>query len=156
MAKPTYLALRVRGSSMWPLFRRGDYLLVNRQNDCHPGAIIAFRQRNVTITHRVWRKISSYCGTVFYTKGDSSFRRDPLVRSSRVLGVVVARIRDGKYCGTNNFWWRCIGVLAAWIIPTIARIYQALRRSLTLAVPISAPKGRFSKLSLLPRHEYLF
>ncbi len=149
MAKPTYLALRVLGSSMWPLFRRGDHLLVKRQNDCHPGAIIAFRQRNVTITHRVWRKISSHCGTVFYTKGDSSFRRDPRVVPSQVLGVVVGRMREGKFRAISSPRWRRIGMLAACIIPAIAKTYQWVSLH-------SNPETPVNDLSSLPLHEYLF
>jgi signal peptidase I len=122
----SHLVLRVRGSSMWPLLRAGDYVLVQRQNHMRPGAILAFRQRGTPITHRIHRVIHLDAGTAFHTKGDANFRRDPQVSSSHVLGVVVARVRRKKYSELSTPGLRVAGKVLPYVAPIIAATYRSI------------------------------
>jgi hypothetical protein len=90
--------LRAHGVSMFPSIRSGDVLSVAR---CLPGElelgdVILARDGNRLFAHRVTSTHAAGDGAWIATRGDSHWRRDPLLRAADVLGRVIAVTRDGR------------------------------------------------------------
>jgi hypothetical protein len=90
--------LRAHGVSMFPSIRSGDVLSVAR---CLPGEleigdVILARDSSRLFAHRVTSTHAAADGAWVATRGDSHWRRDPLLRAADVLGRVIAVTRDGR------------------------------------------------------------
>lgn len=87
------------GTSMFPVLLSGDKVVVKRSSleDLRPGDIIVwsdeFLQR---VAHRIISIDASATPPLITTKGDLRMGEDPPVEFDRVLGKVVAVLRDGK------------------------------------------------------------
>jgi len=93
--------LRVRGSSLWPDFREGDYVLVVsspfRLGKVRPGDVIVFQQPGYGILlKRVQRVLEN--GQSFEVRGtqiaSSDSRNFGPVPQERLLGKVIWHIRN--------------------------------------------------------------
>jgi len=89
----------LRGTSMKPLFRNGDILIIqtefiDRENLAN-GTIIVFHGRNnLTICHRIINIYHDEQGVFYLTKGDHNQYHDGnAVRPEQIIGVVVWRLR---------------------------------------------------------------
>jgi hypothetical protein len=86
------LALRVRGTSMSPSLREGDFLTVEPAGAISPGDIVVFRLGDELLCHRVaaLREDGS-----LLTQGDNSSRPDQPVSRADVLGKAASARRGG-------------------------------------------------------------
>jgi signal peptidase I len=89
--------ITVSGSSMLPILREGDVLLVDHDiNTVRAGEILVFRSGESTIAHRVFRVEQSPSNeAVYLTRGDSSPGQDPPVSKNEMLGKA-ASVRRGE------------------------------------------------------------
>jgi len=84
--------VRVLGTSMLPALWPGDTLIIDgRAPRPSPGDIVIFTRYGRLFAHRVVRAN----GWELITRGDALPDRDPPLRKSEVLGVVVGIRRDG-------------------------------------------------------------
>ncbi len=98
-----YKMIAVGSNSMLPTYEKGDAIVYEKVNvdDLKIGDIIAFKQSDVVITHRIVsiRKNNTY---VFKTKGDNNNAIDYFdVQGYNVLGKVIYKV---KYIGYPTIW----------------------------------------------------
>ncbi len=80
-------AYRANGTSMYPVIKNGDVVVVYKNAKFGVGDVIAFKQFGRRICHRV---IGEYAaGRVVETKGDNARSADPLIVREDVIGRVV-------------------------------------------------------------------
>jgi hypothetical protein len=97
------IAVALTGTSMFPFLLNGDkaVLKVMHFQELRPGDIIAWYDNQSTlIAHRI-TSIFSEDGVVV-TKGDLCLELDPPVSADRVLGKVIAILRDGQLQWVEN------------------------------------------------------
>lgn len=98
-AESPLLAVSVSGSSMFPALLSGDKVLVKKSSmeECAPGEIVVWMNDMVEyIAHRVLSVEASAAPPFLVTKGDLCFEPDPPVEFDRVLGKIVAVLREGE------------------------------------------------------------
>lgn len=98
--------LPVEGWSMWPFLRPGDEIEVEFGSErIRPGALIVFRESNITIVHRL-----RFIGAkgMLITRGDNRLVCDAPVSFDEVLGVVVARQRFGRSLVLDTLIGKCL------------------------------------------------
>lgn len=83
--------LEVIGQSMFPVLQEKDLLFVAVEKQYQPGDILVYMYKNVLTVHRILFVKNS----VFYCKGDNSFRLED-VCSENVIGKVVYLKRNGR------------------------------------------------------------
>ena len=104
---------RATGSSMHPLVRDGDTLLIVpcQPSDIRPGDIllcVGAHQR--VVVHRVIRRKRSRHGAQFLLKGDKAAQSDGWIDSSAIYGRLEEIERAGKRFSTTGSF-RCLGLL---------------------------------------------
>lgn len=83
------LRILVKGSSMFPILRTGDSVIVTFPDNLRKGDIILFRKDENIVCHRIM-KIINIGGKVFYiTRGDSLLYEDGPVSSEDIIGKVL-------------------------------------------------------------------
>lgn len=83
------LRILVKGSSMFPVLRTGDSVIVTSPDNLRKGDIILFRKDENIVCHRIM-KIINIGEQVFYiTRGDSLFYEDRPVSSEDIIGKVM-------------------------------------------------------------------
>jgi len=90
--------LPVSGSSMWPVLRSGDRIVV-RHGGRTPavGQIVVFLQEERTLAHRVIRRRGEGADFALRAKGDCTLVADPgWLGPERIVGIVEAVVRDGR------------------------------------------------------------
>lgn len=105
--------LHVSGRSMWPLIEPGDQVLIKHtRRRIRPGMLIAFRQNNRIIVHRVVRAYSVRNNNVYVCRGDHNGHLDRRVQQSEVIGKVNSIVRnDERTINVANPYWRVVGRL---------------------------------------------
>lgn len=98
-----YRMIAIGSNSMVPVYEKGDAIIYEKVNadKLQIGDIIAFKQNDVIITHRIVsiKKNNSY---VFKTKGDNNNAVDYFdVQGYNVLGKVMYKV---KYIGYPTIW----------------------------------------------------
>lgn len=102
--------LAVTGTSMLPLLRPGDLVVVAPGAHAYPvGTIVVFRQGEQLVVHRVVRR---WGPEHWLTKGDNGPVDEPIVAAS-IIGVVIAADRNGVRWALDHPWWRLWGWLIA-------------------------------------------
>jgi signal peptidase I len=118
--------LSIQGSSMWPLLRPGDQVLV----DCTPidiriGDIVVFQSqpregdaqfiscRSFLIVHRVIRRMDSAKGSMYITMGDNMSCCDTPVSMAQIIGRVVCIRRGKRQFVLDTPIWQTAGKLIA-------------------------------------------
>ena len=104
---------RVSGRSMCPLIEPGNKVIIRHSRaGIKPGMLIAFRQNNRIIVHRVLRKYSGQDETVYLSRGDHNRHLDPRIRESEIVGKVISIERnDKRIFNVANPYWRAVGKL---------------------------------------------
>ncbi len=90
--------LPVSGSSMWPVLRSGERIVV-RHGGRTPavGDIVVFLQADRTLAHRVIRRRGEGADFALRAKGDCTLVADPgWLGPERIVGIVEAVVRDGR------------------------------------------------------------
>lgn len=110
------LRFQARGTSMAPLVRDGDVLLVWPRE---PGSVrigdvaLCSVDPGRVVVHRVIRKESRPEGMRFTVQGDQAVRPDGLIPAAQILGWVVAVERAGIRIDMDRPVMRLLGRLAA-------------------------------------------
>ena len=123
---------RATGSSMHPLVRDGDTLLISpcQPSDIRPGDIllcVGAHQR--VVVHRVIRRKRSRHGAQFLLQGDKAAQSDGWIDSSAIYGRLEEITRDGKRIVTSGRF-RFLGLV-------IVLAYRLGLRHTTLAAWLS-------------------
>ena len=117
--------LSPQGTSMWPTILPGRDKVEIQPVDghqIHRGDIVLYqRPSGMLVLHRAMKL---HDGSVWFC-GDNQFEVEGPLPASRVLGVMSARIRNGKRIETSSLQWRAWS--AAWhaALP-VRRIVRAL------------------------------
>src|SRR3989338_2746581 len=107
--------------SMEPTFSAGSIIFTQKQSSYIPNDVIAFKQDNVVVTHRIASFGLKDSRPVFKTKGDANNVIDKrLVESNVILGKQLVTI---PYIGNIIFFMRTLpGFIAFIIIPAFIYI----------------------------------
>lgn len=86
--------LRVAGSSMEPILRIGDVILIEASDRRRPkvGELVTFLCGNTLCTHRV----AKFSGSKLVTRGDGNCHDDAPIEMDKCLGRVVMVERSGR------------------------------------------------------------
>ena len=100
-----YYALAIASGSMTPHINKGDIVIVEKSNDyknIEIGQVIAYKYQNITIVHRLVKKVKGDNQYYFYTKGDANQDVDSYpITEDMVLGIVNIKI---PYLGLPTVW----------------------------------------------------
>ena len=115
--KPVYF----HGKTMWPFLYEGDELIVVpiEENPFQVGDIVTFWDGDKFPTKRVIRRIE-HEGEVLI-RGDNVPLQEFYVPEEDVLGLVVARKRDGKWIYRKGLYWK---LFSFWIVKRERFIYK--------------------------------
>jgi len=114
------LRFRAKGVSMHPFVRNGDLLYVQAValDRVHIGDLVLFRIAGSKVAvHRVLRRKRFGEEIAFVVKGDRVERPDGIVPAENVLGVVIARERDGVKINLTTPARRLVKAGIAWLSP---------------------------------------
>lgn len=115
----------VRGSSMLPLLREGDQLLVAHAKwQIRRGDIVVFQRPDGLIAHRVLCVQSSEGEHILCTKGDNVFGMDPALTQDKVLGRVIQARRGDKLLNLDTRLWGRVGGWVALVMLAQAGLYH--------------------------------
>lgn len=118
----------ITGTSMFPLLREGDSVLVaHGREDVKCGDIIVFRHNNRLFAHRVLRIIAGERENSFVTKGDNVLQFDPPFESGDVLGKVLAIKRGNRQMSIDTTAWRLTGWFIAVSTLILVRLFGWVR-----------------------------
>ena len=100
-----YYALAIASGSMTPNVNKGDIVIVEKSSDyksIEPGQIIAFKHENITVVHRLVKKVKEGNNYYFYTKGDANEDEDGYpISEDMIIGIVNIKI---PYLGLPTVW----------------------------------------------------
>ena len=119
-------AITIVGTSMLPLLRAGDRVIVESREPIRPGAIVVFRQADQLIAHRVLRVAHRADQVVYTTKGDATWSLDAPVRADAILGCAVAIERGARVLSLETRAARALGVWAVANARISTPVYTAL------------------------------
>ena len=114
------LRFRAKGMSMHPFVRSGDLLYVQAvaPDRVHVGDLVLFRIAGSKVAvHRVLRRKRFGEEIAFVVKGDRVERPDGIIPAENVLGVVIARERDGVKIDLTTPARRLVKAGIAWLSP---------------------------------------
>jgi signal peptidase I len=98
LTENSLLAVSVTGTSMFPILLSGDKVLVKRSSieDLNAGDIIVWSDESLKlVAHRILSMEVTSTQPLITTKGDLRVEPDPPVEIDRVLGKIVAVLREG-------------------------------------------------------------
>ena len=128
--------MRLEGKSMLPFLKSGTLISVRHADikDIHLGDIVIFKKDDMTIAHRVFKKVN-FGGRFFLrTKSDISFSPESLISYEELIGVATAFKRFGREITIDNFIFRLLGLTAGLLFPFIARGHFRLKSAGSYAV----------------------
>lgn len=104
----------ITGSSMYPLIREGDQVLVLHGSiGVRRGDVIVFRQKAKLIAHRVLGIDKTDAGCRLVTKGDNVPYFDAPLSDNQIVGRVLAVKRGNRQIPLDTVAWRMVGWLIA-------------------------------------------
>ncbi len=105
----------VAGRSMWPLIESGDTVQISHsRTGIKPGMIIAFRQDDRIVVHRVLRVHQAAKDATLICRGDHNMHLDRRVRASQIVGKIISITRnERKIINVANVYRRMVGVVIA-------------------------------------------
>jgi signal peptidase len=100
------VCLKVTGASMMPAIWPGDIITVRRCNiaELRLGQIVLSRRDEKLFAHR----ITSICGNLVTTRGDSLEYNDPAITVPDIIGQVIHLVRNGRRVHLRQSWWQNI------------------------------------------------
>lgn len=106
-------SFQVSGHSMWPLIESGDRVLIKHTRiGIEPGSLIAFRQNNRIVVHRLLRSYTVRGEKVYVCRGDHNTHLDRRVQESELVGKIISIERnDKRTIHLANSYWEIIGKL---------------------------------------------
>ena len=133
MAKGKFPYLNVISNSMAPLVRAGDQIrLAPRSVEALvPGDVVVIRGSSELVTHRYWGIIDIKNSIQFITKGDRPQHFDPPNDIDTLVGLVIARKRNGKLLELKNRYGR-------WLNRQLTRLAAVDNRLFASGVQVSA------------------
>lgn len=115
----------LHGTSMLPLLRDGDQVLVSHIRDqVQVGDIVVFQRDDGLIAHRVLRVSPCDSGGYLRTKGDHVQGLDPEMSEGEVVGRVLAIRRDARLMRVDSSGWRAFSKLIATVMLLQAWFYH--------------------------------
>lgn len=104
--------LPLRGTSMLPLLRDGDQVLVSHHlGNLQRGDIVVFHRAGELLAHRVLRVLVDDGRKALITKGDHVFEPDPTIAQEELIGRVLAIRRGDRKMNIDTPAWRASGRL---------------------------------------------
>lgn len=128
--------VRLVGKSMLPFLSSGTLIAVRKADvkDIHIGDIALFKKSDITIAHRVLKKVNLDGRFFLRVKSDISFVPEQLISCEELIGKVVAFKRFKREIKIDNFIFRLLGLGAGLLFPFIARAHYSLRSITNYAV----------------------
>ncbi|MEI8173690.1 MAG: signal peptidase I [Deltaproteobacteria bacterium] len=120
LERGTSIRFRVKGFSMRPFIRDGDFIIVapvENSSISLGDVVFFFSDDDQVIVHRVIRKYKSNGGISMMVKGDATFGLPDKVDSRNILGKVVVIERNGHIKNLNTKFYRTLNLLFAVISP---------------------------------------
>lgn len=116
--------MKLEGKSMLPFLKSGTLMTVRNSGikDIRVGDIVIFKKEEMTIAHRVIKRVEVDGRFFLRAKSDISFSPEPLISQGELIGKVVAFRRFGRDIKIDNFIFRLLGLSAGTLFPFIARI----------------------------------
>ena len=115
----------VRGTSMLPLLREGDQLLVaHGSRETRQGDIVVFQRADGLIAHRVLRLQAQGDRLILRTKGDNALGLDPELTESELVGRVLQVRRGELTLNLDTSLWRGLGSWVAMVMLAQAGLYH--------------------------------
>lgn len=100
-----YYALAIASGSMTPNINKGDIVIVEKNNDFQNmeiGQVVAYKYGNITVVHRLVRKLKEGGHYYFYTQGDANENEDGYpITEEMIIGVVNIKV---PYIGLPTVW----------------------------------------------------
>src|SRR4030042_3995951 len=123
--------LPVCGTSMLPLLREGDRILVSHElSEVQQGDILVFQREEGLVAHRCVRITRRPVeGRIYQTKGDNCANFDSPLSAAEVLGVVNLVSRDGKDYDLTTLRWRLPNSLLATIHLLVGTLFRVFRNT---------------------------
>jgi hypothetical protein len=133
MAKGKFPYLNVISNSMAPLIRAGDQIrLAPRSVDALlPGDVVVIRGISELVTHRYWGIVDIKNDLQLITKGDRPQHFDPPNDIDTLVGLVIARKRNGKLLELKNSYGQ-------WLNRQLTRLAAVDNRLFAGRVQVSA------------------
>ncbi|MCP3915104.1 MAG: hypothetical protein GY711_06085 [bacterium] len=127
---------RITGSSMWPLLRDGDCVLVRESAPIHrAGDIVLYKGTHqgeeIVAVHRVIRRRPIDTETGFLTCGDHCIAFDGVLRATQVYGRVVRLANGSAETSLESSAWSRVGRYVAFVHYPIGLVRDRCHRSLT-------------------------
>jgi hypothetical protein len=123
------------GGSMSPLLRPGDAIRVGpAPSRLRAGDVVLYLSGEVLVAHRVIRTPSARSGSPLRVKGDFAAGQAESLPRSRVLGLVLARDRNGERLDLRTpfhlFLGRCLALASPWAVGLGLLFPRPVRRGL--------------------------
>ena len=89
-----YFAIAIASGSMEPKIYRGDIVIVDQKfSNLKKGDVIAFKQNNIIIVHRIVKIIKYDKSNLYYTKGDANNKMDDFItEKDMIVGKVKIKL----------------------------------------------------------------
>jgi hypothetical protein len=117
--------LPLRGSSMLPLLRDGDQVLVSHHlENLQRGDIVVFQRSGGLLAHRVLCVLVGDSRKALITKGDHALKLDPRITQEELIGRVLAIRRGERQMNIDTPAWRACGRLISSLMRTQVWLYQ--------------------------------
>ncbi len=98
------ISVNIRGKSMEPFIPEGSSLMVKAAHidTVRSGDIILFRNQDVVVAHRLFKKVKKDGSVFLKVKADASASFDSLVSPDNLIGKVVSFEKDGRLVSLEN------------------------------------------------------
>lgn len=134
LGKGQHPRLTIISSSMTPLLRRGDGIILESitPGQLQPGDILTLTTESYLQTHRYWGQQHQAGNPYLLTRGDQPLIFDKPWPEESLIGRVVARQRQGKMLSLREGWGK-------WLNTQLARLATAECQRLALSPQQVAP-----------------
>jgi signal peptidase I len=141
--------LTISSSSMTPLLRRGDEIILESVTvgQLRPGDILTLTTDSFLQTHRYWGQWQEAGDSYLLTRGDQPLLFDDPWPETALIGRVAARWRLGKMLPINKGWGQ-------WLNRQLTRLATAESHRFTLIPGHPAPT--LTRLQHLQRRSWWF
>ena len=146
----------VSGRSMEPCLFAGDRLLIRHgRENIHIGGLIAYRQDDTLVVHRLLRIFTLRGERVMLLRGDNNDRPDPLIPIDKLVGRATAVMREDRIYRIDTPLWRGASLLIALLARFPVTLEQWLGRMRRRWFPdrhAAAPTRVIVRAFALPGH----